>query len=525
VTTRGELLERVRGGAPWDLVVIGGGATGLGAAVDGAARGYRTLLLEAHDFAKGTSSRSTKLIHGGVRYLAQGRLGLVREALHERAILLRNAPHLVHVLPFLVPSYSRASAAYYWLGLELYDLLAGRLGMGGTRRLSPAQVVERAPTIAQQNLRGGLEYHDGQFDDARMAIALVRTLLDLGGTALNYMPVEGFLKESGRIRGVEAREAETAEPFRIEAKAVINATGVYVDALRRIDEPAASAVVAPSQGAHLVLDRSFLPGPCAVLVPRTDDGRVLFAIPWHDRVIVGTTDTSVNRLPIEPRALAEEVAFLIEHTGRYLSRRPAPEEVLSVYAGLRPLVRGGSGRSTAALSRSHKLMVSSSGLVTITGGKWTTYRRMASDAIDRAILVAGLAPRPCATECLRLHGWYELSPGETLSVYGSDAPDLERLVNEHAEWAKPLHNRLPYRAGEVIWAARYELARTLEDVLARRTRALLLDARASLEAAPRAAALLAGELGFDAAWQAAQVGAYTELARGYLLEGAAGVGN
>jgi glycerol-3-phosphate dehydrogenase len=322
---------------------------------------------------------------------------------------------------------------------------------------------------------------------------------------------------------VNARDSETAESFRIEAKAVINATGVYADTLRQLDEPTASGVIAPSQGAHLVLDRSFLPGSAAVLVPRTDDGRVLFAIPWHGRVIVGTTDTSVDRLPIEPRALAEEVAFLIEHTERYLGRRPAPKDVLSVYAGLRPLVRSGLGRSTASLSRSHKLMVSSSGLVTITGGKWTTYRCMARDAINRAIRVGGLVPKPCATESLRLHGWCETTQQEPIAVYGSDAPELDHLLNEHPDWRAPLHPRLPYKAGEVVWAARYELARRLEDVLARRTRALLLDARASLEAAPRAAALLAGELGFDAAWQAAQVREYTELANGYLLQPGAAV--
>jgi glycerol-3-phosphate dehydrogenase len=517
VIARSELLERVRSGGPWDVLVIGGGATGLGAAVDAAARGYRTLVLEAHDFAKGTSSRSTKLVHGGVRYLAQGRIGLVREALHERGILFRNAPHLVHALPFVLPTYSRASTAFYWFGLKLYDLLAGRLGIGGTRRLNAAEVIERAPTLTQDRLSGGLEFHDGQFDDARLAITLVRTLFDLGGTAINYLPVKALAKQSGRVRGVEAYDAESGESFRIEARAVVNAAGVYVDALRQLDDPSAGSVIVPSQGAHLVLARSFLPGRCAVLFPRTDDGRVLFAIPWHDRVIIGTTDTPVDRVPIEPRALPHEVAFLTEHTGRYLGRNPCAADVLSVYAGLRPLVRSATGRSTADLSRSHRIWVSDSGLVTITGGKWTTYRRMGAETIDHAVRVGALAVRPSATETLKLHGWCERVPEEPFAVYGSDAFALQQLRDERPGLSAPLHPRLPYFAAEVAWAAQRELARSVEDVLARRTRALLIDARASIEAAPRVAAILAEELGFDDAWQRAQVKVYGELAQGYLL--------
>jgi glycerol-3-phosphate dehydrogenase len=516
---REEILGRVRAGERWDLVVIGGGATGLGTAVDAAARGYRTLLLEAHDFAKGTSSRSTKLVHGGVRYLARGQVALVREALHERGVLARNAPQLVHDLRFIVPAYSWWAAPYYGLGLTLYDLLAGRRRLGWSRIVSRDEALRLAPTLEPANLRGGVVYHDGQFDDARLAIALARTVVDLGGTALSYCAVTGLARDGGRVARVLARDAETGEEFSVAARAVVNATGVFADEVRRLDEPAAPSVIRPSQGAHLVLDRTFLPGDCAVIVPCTDDGRVLFAIPWHDRVIVGTTDTPVDRLPIEPRPLAVEIQFLLAHAARYLSRDPTPADVRSVYAGLRPLVASPDGRTTAALSREHAVFVSDSGLVTITGGKWTTYRRMAADALDRAVAVAGLPPRPCRTESLVLHGGQDGTGDGPFATYGADAPALAQLIADRPDLSRLLHPSLPYCEGEVVWATRHEWARTVEDVLARRTRALILDAQASIEAAPRVAALLATELGHDLSWQESQVRQFRELASGYLLDG------
>jgi glycerol-3-phosphate dehydrogenase len=515
---RGENLERLYDRSPWDVVVIGGGATGLGSAVDAADRGYRTLLLEASDFAHGTSSRSTKLIHGGVRYLAQGDIVLVREALHERGILLRNAPHLVHPLDFVVPAYHWRDLAYYGIGLKLYDALAGSLRLGRSRWVGPASVVARIPTIRGKGLHGGIVYTDGQFDDARFAITLARTLADLGGTALNYVAVMEFIKRGGRIVGLVASDVETGDEIRVEARAVINAAGVYVDALRRLDDAGAQAIVVPSQGAHLVLDQSFLPGRTALLVPRTDDGRVLFAIPWHNRVLVGTTDTPVTELAIEPRPLHEEVAYLAEHVGRYLERRPRPDDVLSSFAGLRPLLRGRIDAPTAKLSREHAVIVSASGLVTITGGKWTTYRRMGIDAVDQAIRVGGLTSRPSQTSLRKLHGYLERTDGDlgSLSPYGSDASHVAALCQERREWNEPLHASLPYRAGEAIWASRHEAARTVCDVLARRTRALFLDARASTEAAPRVAALLAGELNRDPAWQQEQIAEFRKLAVEYL---------
>jgi glycerol-3-phosphate dehydrogenase len=519
---RAVLFDRLRAREPWDIVVIGGGATGLGAAVDAAARGYRTLLLEGRDFAKGTSSRSTKLVHGGVRYLAEGDVGLVREALHERTLLRRNAPHLVHERAFVVPGYTWWAKTYYGLGLKLYDLLAGRRSLDPSRMISRAEALGLVPTLEPAGLRGGILYYDGQFDDARLAITLMQTLLDLGGTALNYAPVTNLIKQGGRTAGVVARDAESDEEIAVEARAVINATGVFVDAIRRLDDPTVPPLVEPSQGIHLVLDRAFLPGDAALMVPRTDDGRVLFAIPWHGRTLIGTTDTPVDQAAYEPRARPQEVDFLLRHAARYLTHDPEPRDVLSVFAGLRPLVRPPHATDTARISREHTIAVSASGLITIAGGKWTTYRRMGADVVAQAIEVGRVPVRPSTTETLALHGATAASgdPGgndSPLSVYGTERDALLSVCAERPEWERLLHPRLPYRTGEVVWAARNEQARTVEDVLARRTRALLLDARASVEAAPTVAALLAEVLHRDTAWQSDQITRYRELAGGYLL--------
>jgi glycerol-3-phosphate dehydrogenase len=516
---RSEILGRLRDGEPWDLIIIGGGATGLGAAVDAAARGYRTLLLEAHDFAKGTSSRSTKLVHGGVRYLAQGNIALVYEALQERGRMRRNAPHLVSVLPFVVPGYTWWSNPFYGAGLLLYSVMAGSLGIGFSRLVGKREALRLVPTLEPDGLKGGVVYYDGQFDDARLAISLLRTALDHGALALNYAPVTGLIKDGGKVAGVTARDAETGEELRLHARAVVNATGVFADAVRRLDEPDAEALLSPSQGVHLVLDRSFLPGDHAIMIPKTDDGRVLFALPWHDRVVVGTTDTPVSETPLEPRALQEEIDFLLAHAARYLAKDPTAADVLSVFVGLRPLVKAGAAGTTKTLSREHTLVVSAAGLVTITGGKWTTYRNMAEDTVDRAAEVGGLSRVKSPTRALRLHGYQEQPEPEPFGVYGSDAAQLQLLLGSQRGWSERLHPEMPYRAGEVVWAARHELARTVEDVLARRTRALLINAEASMAAAPRVAALLAAELGYNEAWEREQVERFTELATGYTLAG------
>ncbi|MBA4063341.1 MAG: FAD-dependent oxidoreductase [Isosphaera sp.] len=488
---------------PWDLVVVGGGATGAGVAVDAASRGYAVLLVDRGDFGAGTSSRSTKLVHGGVRYLRQGRVGLVLEALRERGRLRRNAPHLVRDLAFVLPCYSRWDKLVYGVGLKAYDLLAGRSGFGRSVGVSTAEVVRRVPTVRTAGLRGGVVYHDGQFDDARLLIDLVKTAADLGAVVLNYAPAVGLTRgPGGAVDGVIVRDGESGAEFRAAARVVVNAAGPFCDAVRRMADPAATPLVAASQGSHVVLDRRFLPGDTALLVPKTPDGRVLFAIPWHGHTLVGTTDEPIPAAPAEPRPTAAEVDFILETAGRYLAEPPRRADVLSAFAGVRPLVRAG-GANTAALSRDHTIRVDAPGLVTITGGKWTTYRNMAEDGVDRAAELAGLPRRPCRTRDLPIHG--------------SVAPEVRRLADADPALAERLHPALPYTAAEVVRAARAEMARTAEDVLSRRTRALVLNARAAVEMAPRVAQLLARELGRDGGWAAGQVRAFGELAKGYLV--------
>ena len=517
-----------RGEKPWDLCIIGGGATGLGVAVDAASRGFSTLLVEQYDFAKGTSSRATKLVHGGVRYLQQGNVKLVTEALHERGILRRNAPHLVKDQSFIVPNYKWWEGPFYGIGLKVYDWMAGSLGLGKSRSLSREETLELAPTLDGEGLRGGVLYHDGQFDDARLAIELAKTAVGQGAVVLNYCRVDEFLKEHGRVVGVKATDTIANESYTIYAKTVINATGVFTDAILKKDDAAAEPIITPSQGVHLVLDAAFLPGEAAILIPHTDDGRVLFAVPWHNKIIAGTTDTMVDRAEIEPRALPAEIDFILQQIGRYLKRVPNYGDIRSVYAGLRPLVKS-SGRKTAELSRDHLILVSDSGLITITGGKWTTYRRMAEDTVNTAIARGGLPERACRTASLPIHGaeigrtpqaegrlWSD-GENDPLHFHGSDAAAIRALAAADPDWGRQLHPELPYIMAEIVWAVREELCMTVEDALSRRTRSLLLDARAAMECAETVAALLAKELNKDLAWQRAQVEEFEKLAAGYLV--------
>ena len=522
---RDEMLHRIRtraeSGEPWDIAVIGGGATGVGVAVDAAARGFDVVLVEAHDFGKGTSSRSTKLVHGGVRYLEQGNVPLVMSALKERGLLRQNAPHLVHDLAFVVPNYSWWEAPFYGIGLKLYDLLAGKYGFGASRLLSREETLERLPALEPEELRGGVVYFDGQFDDARLLIHLAMTAKDHGATVVNYCRATGLLRDTeGYINGLAVRDAETGEEMQISARIVVNATGVFTDEVRRMADAKADPLMVTSQGIHLVFDRSFLKGDTALMVPRTKDGRVLFVIPWHGHAVAGTTDTPVDAPSLEPKALDEEIEFILETAGRYLSRPPTRADVLAVYVGLRPLVKSQGEGKTSAISRDHVIHVDTSGLLTITGGKWTTYRHMAEDCVDHAITLGRLRDEPCPTKNLRIHGYQPAESSEEenpLQVYGSDADAVRALTRERPELAKKLHADLPYVAAEVVWAAREEMARSVEDVLARRTRALFLNARAAVEMAESVAALLAAELGRDQNWAAAQVADFRALAKQYMV--------
>lgn len=483
-------LERLAELQPLDIAIIGGGATGVGAAVDAACRGFKVAIFERDDFGHGTSSRSTKLVHGGVRYLQQGNVSLVREALHERGLLLRNAPHLVYPLPTLVPIYQWWEGPYYALGMKTYDLLAGRLGIEPSQWLSRSSALERAPTLVTQDLRGGVCYYDAGFDDSRLLTNLMQAAIEHDAACLNHTPVREITRHAGHVTGLVAEDLETGATLCVDARVVVNAAGPFCDEVRQLDDPSAPRWIAASQGAHIVVDQRFLPGQSAVLVPRTRDGRVVFAIPWQGRVVIGTTDTPLDHAPREPRAMEGEVDFLLETIAGYLSPPPKRSDVLSAFAGVRPLVQADPGESTARLSRDHEIRVSESGLISVLGGKWTTYRRMAEDAVDRAIELADLPKRPCVTSDLDIH-----DHGDQPS---DDAP--------------PLHPALPYNVEHVDRAVRWELARTVEDVLSRRTRSLLLDARAAAEAAPGVAAILAKQLGRDEAWQAEQVKQFQQLA-------------
>ncbi len=503
----------------WDMIVVGGGATGVGIAIDAATRNYDVLLLEQSDFGKGTSSRSTKLVHGGVRYLEQGNVSLVMEALKERGLLLQNAPHLVHDLAFVVPNYDWWEAPFYGIGLKVYNLLAGKYGFGQSRILSKEETLERLPTIKTEGLRGGVVYYDGQFDDSRLLINMVTTAYEQGATLLNYAAVTSLDKDAqGFVNGVAARDAETGESFRAEAKVVINATGAFSDGVRQQSDPDAEAMIAPSQGIHLVFDRSFLPGDSAIMVPHTSDGRVMFAIPWHGHTLVGTTDTPIPAAELEPSPMEQEIEFILNTAAEYLERRPTREDVLSVFTGIRPLVKSSASGNTASLSRDHTIRIERSGLLTICGGKWTTYRHMAEDLVNQAADLAELPEKECVTRRLNIHGFFPSHEklGE-LRVYGSDALEIRKMIAAEPALSERLHPALPYTAAEVVWAARQEMARTVEDVLARRLRALFLNARAAIAMAPRAAELMAVELGLDANWQSGQLAAFNEIAAKYVV--------
>ena len=516
---RQQMIDRLEHTSLWDIVVVGGGATGVGIAVDAASRGYDVALVERHDFGKGTSSRSTKLVHGGVRYLEQGNISLVMEALKERGLLRQNAPHLVGNLAFVVPNYDWWEAPFYGLGLKVYNVLAGKYGFGTSQILSRDETIARLPTIKTTGLLGGVVYYDGQFDDSRLLVNLVQTAAEQGGTLANYVEVVAVTKAGdGFVDGVVARDLESGRELVIRGKVVINATGPFSDQVRQMAEPDAPPLIAPSQGVHLVFPGSFLRGTSAIMVPHTSDGRVMFAIPWHGHTLVGTTDTPITTPTLEPRAFDDEVTFILDTAGRYLDRPPTRADVLSVFVGIRPLVNSGDSRLTAALSRDHTIHIDASGLLTTTGGKWTTYRHMAEDTVNQAADLARLPERPCVTRTLNIHGFHQASEKfGALAPYGSDAPAVQALSTADPECGRPLDAELPYTPAEAVWAVREEMARSVEDVLARRCRALFLNARAAVRMAPRVAAVMAAELGRDEAWQSREVDQFTRLASQYML--------
>ncbi len=517
-TERKDIIQRIAAVSQWDLLVIGGGATGLGIALDAAVRGYKTLLVEQADFAKGTSSRSTKLVHGGVRYLAQGDIKLVREASVERGLLHRNASHLVKDQTFIVPVYSLWSRLKYTIGLKLYDKISGKLSLGPSEFISRKETLEKLPGVRSKGLKGGVLYYDGQFDDARLAINLAQTIIEKGSEAINYMKVTGLHKNAeGQIDGASLSDTETNNSFSVKAKAVVNATGVFVDDILQMDKPGAEKSIRVSQGVHLVLDRSFFPSDHALMIPETSDGRVLFCVPWHHKVVVGTTDTPVEHASLEPVALEQEISFILETAGDYLTVKPARKDVLSVFAGLRPLAAPQSGnQKTKEISRSHKIIVSGSKLFTILGGKWTTYRKMGEDMMNRVEKELQWPQKVSTTATLPVHGHTNNTDwNDPFYFYGSDKGLVKAQMNTNVhQW---LSEDLQIHGQQVIWAIRHEMARTVEDVLSRRTRALLLDAKESRRIAPQVATIMAAELGEGSEWIEAQVNAFNEISGKYLL--------
>jgi glycerol-3-phosphate dehydrogenase len=503
----------------WDIVVIGGGATGLGIALDAITRGYNVLLVEQSDFAKGTSSRSTKLVHGGVRYLAQGDLRLVREASIERGLLYRNAPHLVKDQTFIVPVYSLWDRFKYTIGLKLYDRIAGKLRLGPSIFISRKEIIAKLPGIKTNGLKGGVVYHDGQFDDSRLAINLVQSIWEHGGDAINYTKLTGLLKdETGHISGVTILDTETGQSYSLKAKAVVNATGVFVDDILWMDKPGSRKSICVSQGIHIVVDKKNFPSSDALMIPKTSDGRVLFAVPWHGKVLVGTTDTPVEEALLEPQALEKEITFLLETAAVYFTRSPKRSDVLSVFAGLRPLAAPQkTGQKTQEISRSHKIIVSPSHLFTMLGGKWTTYRKMGEDMMNQIEKELNWSHKESVTASLHIHGYVNnMNWEDPFYFYGSDALFLRGQINGAAN--KWLSEELKIHPQQVIWAVEHEMARTIEDVLSRRTRALLLNARESIRIAPEVASIMANALGKNEQWQKEQVTAFTQLAENYLLK-------
>ncbi len=502
---REEMLYHLSQTTEWDMVIIGGGATGLGCALDAASRGYKTLLVEQYDFSKGTSSRSTKLVHGGVRYLEQGNIKLVREALRERGYLLKNAPHLTSVQPFIVPVFSLWEKIYYAIGLKIYDLLSGNLSLGKTKVLSKKETIAHLPAINPDKLSGGILYLDGQFDDSRLCIDLAITASNKGASVLNYCKAIGFEKNKDKICKVNITDTLSGNEYSVKTKSVINATGVFTDAVLQMDDAERHNLVSPSQGIHLVVDKSFFPGTNAMMIPKTADGRVLFAVPWHDKIILGTTDTPINITQIEPIPLEEEIEFILKHINQYGKNTILRKDVKSIYVGLRPLVRNKGKQRTSLLSRDHTLLIAPSGLVTITGGKWTTYRKMAQDAVDNAVFISKQIKTNCKTKNLFIGNNKEK---EFL---------IKEMIQNNLLLGEKIHANYPYLQADIVYGIKYEMALFVEDILARRTRLLFLDAKAAMEAAPLVANILATELQKNDQWIFDQIEQFNTLAKQYLL--------
>jgi glycerol-3-phosphate dehydrogenase len=517
---REEMIAKVASTSKvYDFIIIGGGATGIGITLEASTRGYSVLLLEKSDFTKSTSSKSTKLVHGGVRYLAQGNISLVREAVVERGLLIKNAPHIVKRQSFIIPADGFFEEIKYLIGLKLYDLLAGSLSLGRSRLLRKKNVLKRLTTLNPTKITAGVLYYDGQFNDSRLAINVIQTAIENGAVALNYCSVNGLLKDDiGMINGIRFTDEETDKIYEVKGKQVVNATGVFTDDILKMDLPNSKKTIAPSQGIHLVLDKSFLPGQDAIMIPKTDDGRVLFLVPWCNKVLVGTTDTPIEKESLEPIALESEIKFILETAGRYLSKIPKRSDVLGAFAGLRPLAASSSDNNkTKEISRSHKIITSKSGLLTMIGGKWTTFRKMGEELVDAAENRLKWNSIATKTKHLKIHGYTnDLNLENSLEYYGSDAEKILNLADQE-EMHELLSMPLNIIKAQVVWAVRHEMARTVEDFLARRTRCQILNAEESVKMAPKVASIMANEMGYSKKWEVEQVTSYTKVTSNYIL--------
>lgn len=502
--------------SPYDVIVIGGGANGLGIALDCAHRGLEVLLLERAAFGAGTSSRSSKLIHGGIRYLAQAQFGLVREALHERALLLRNAAGLVTPLPFILPAGKRLELYKYAAGLKLYDALAGEHKLSTSRILDSTETRRLAPQLGRAPLVGSVSYTDAHFDDTRLLQALAHSAAARGATLLNHMPVVALHKNArGQLRAVGVRDALGGATHDFEARVIINASGVHGDAVRRLADATLEAEILPSQGTHLVVPNRFYSSDHALVMPRTPDGRVMFVMPWHGQALIGTTDTALDKLVDPPVPQREEIDMILTVTARHLHRAPSRSDVLSAFAGVRPLAAAPGSARSSKISREHAISVDSAGLVTVSGGKWTTYRRVAEQCVDVAVKLAGLRARDVSTRELEL-----VTPDSArggVDALGFPARGVAHIGAEQAALAAPLSDALPYSGAHFAYAARYEMAMTVADALAYHTRALFIDARAALDIAPRVATIMANELQRDTNWVASELAALRSIAAPFIL--------
>ncbi len=516
---RAEILKNfeAQNQTTWDFVIIGGGATGLGTAIEATTRGYKTLLLEQSDFAKSTSSKSTKLVHGGVRYLAQGYVDLVREACKERGLLLQNAPHLTKNLSFVIPIYTWWDKLLYTVGLKFYDILAGKLSLGKSIPISKSETIKRLPTIKKVGLKGGILYHDGQFDDSRLALNMAQTAIENGATVINYAKVIKLKKDAnGKLNGAIFQDIESKKEYEIKTKAIVNATGVFADDVNKMDHGTDHKTISPSQGVHIMIDKKFCPTDSAIMIPKTSDGRVLFAVPWHDKIILGTTDTPVKQESLEPKPTEQEINFILETARDYMNPAPTRKDILSIFAGLRPLAATKEGAKTKEVSRSHKVITSESGLVSIIGGKWTTYRKMGEDVVEKTEEIMKFPHKKSNTEYLKIHGYRkDIDYNDPMYYYGTDKEKILELSEKIENGNEVISKAQKIIKAQIVWAVKNEMALNIEDFLSRRTRLLLLDQKEAIQIAPIVAEIMAKELGKDEAWQKNEIDNFKKIAEIY----------